>query len=99
MNKSEYYSCKTLNLQKYLDSDNCDFEVEAAKGLAKAFSMWAEVDSFNMEHLLLSINISYVSDIVFSPDLLAVIKAFALINHYDIMGSKDEIRSVYDDEG
>lgn len=98
MNKSEYYSCKALNLQKYLDSENCDFEIEAAQGLAKAFSMWAKVDFFDKEHRLLSITLSYVSDIVFSPDLLAVIKAFALVNHYDIMGSKDEIRSVYEVE-
>ena len=98
MKNSEFYTCKAVNLQKYLDSPNCDYEIEAANGLAKAFSMWSEVDFFDKEHLLLSINISYVSDMVFSPDLLAVIKSFALVNRYDIMGCKDEVRSVYEAE-
>lgn len=98
MKNSEFYTCKAVNLQKYLDSPNCDYEIEAANGLAKAFAMWSEVDFFDKEHLLLSINISYVSDMVFSSDLLAVIKSFALVNRYDIMGSKDEVRSVYEAE-
>ena len=98
MNKNEFYTCNALNLQKFLESENCDFELEAAKGLAKAFSMWTEVDFFDKENRLLSITVSYVSDMVFSADLLAVIKAFALVNHYDIMGCKEEIRSVYEAE-
>lgn len=98
MKNSEFYTCKSVNLQKYLDSPDCDYEVEAANGLAKAFSMWSEVEYFDKKHRLLSINISYVSDMVFSPDLLAVIKSFALVNRYDIMGCKEEFRSVYEAE-
>ncbi|MFG6386188.1 MAG: hypothetical protein K1V80_06925 [Muribaculaceae bacterium] len=98
MNNSDFYTCKTVNLQKFLDSPDCDFEVEAAKGLAKAFSMWAEVSFFDKDLMLLSINISYVSDMVFSPDLLDVIKSFALVNRYVILGYKDEVRSVYEAE-
>lgn len=98
MKDSEFYTCKAVNLQKYVDSPDCDYEIEAAEGLAKAFAMWSEVKFFDKEHLLLSINISYVSDMVFSPDLLAVIKAFALVNDYAVMGCRDEVRSVYEAE-
>ncbi len=98
MNKSDFYNCKSVNLQKYVDSSDCSLDIQAAEALAKAFSMWSEVKFFDQELHLLSINISYVSDMVLSSDLLSVIKTFALMQNFDIMGWSDEIRSVYEDE-
>lgn len=91
MNRDSY-TCKYVILGKYTDGADYSFELDAARGLAKAFSLWCELESFDSESHWLRIKISYVSDIVFSPDLLAAIKFFALFHAFSIMEWEDETR-------
>ena len=89
---SDSYTCKYVILGKYTDGADYSFELEAAQALAKAFSLWCDLESFDPESYWLRIKISYVSDIVFSPELLATIKFFALFHDFSVMEWKDETR-------
>lgn len=96
MNKDSY-TCKYVILGKYTDSGNYHLELEEADHLAKAFALWCELDHFDPKTYWLTIKIAYVSDIVFSSDLLNVIKFFALSHDYSIMRWEDEIRPLEND--
>lgn len=96
MNK-DFYTCKYVILGKYIDSDDYQSELERANHLAKAFALWCELDHFDPESYWFTVKISYVSDMVFSSDLLSVIKFFALFDNYSIMQWGDETRPLEDD--
>lgn len=92
MNNKELYACKYAILGKYTDSGDCHSDFETASHLAGAFALWCELDHFDPDSRWLTVKISYVSDMVFSSDLLGVIKFFALFHGYSIMRWGDETR-------
>lgn len=96
MNK-DLYTCKYVILGKYTDSSDYRSDLEDAVHLAKAFALWCELDQFDPENNWLTLKIAYVSDMVFSSDLLRVIKFFALFHGYSIMRWEDEIRPLEND--
>ena len=85
---------------KYLDGgsqEEYDLEIKAAKGFAEAFALWFEEDVFQRDKGYYSIKISYINDNFHSPEMLATIKFFMQFHDYAYMYSKEEQRSVYDD--
>lgn len=95
--KNDFYTCKYVILGKYTDSKDYGLDLEAARSLAEAFALWCDLESFDSESYWLRIKISYVSDTVFSSNLLETIKFFALFHDFSIMEWRDETRPLEND--
>ena len=93
----DLYICKYVILGKYTDDGDYHSDLEAATHLAKTFALWCELDYFDPESYWFTVKIAYVSDMVFSSDLLDVIKFFALFHGYSIMRWGDETRPLEND--
>lgn len=97
MDNTEFYSCTTILMGKYVDSNDPQLELDDAKAFVKAFALWFEFESFDEKNRWLTIKISYVNENFFHEDILRTIKFFMQFHDYSYLSSVNERRSVYND--